>query len=191
LRPVDVSVLRAPCSADDCRHVDGRHKLADLARCHRLRRHSLFVLHPHGLGEPFELRCGFGNEEVAAPVESKRDLGLEAFGRLGVEGSRLAREPAIDARRPLLPNAARLDAGRARADPGALENADGGASRFHLTRDRKADDPGADHGHVEFRRCPHRRKLTRERFAFARLRDYGPLMFTFPDVTLPTVPPGL
>ena len=85
-----------------------------------------------------------GGKEIAAAAERQRDASRQATVGLPPERDGLDREAAGDARAPLLPDTARLHAGGAGADAGAVDDDDLDAARPQLARDREAHDPGTD-----------------------------------------------
>ena len=84
-------------------------------------------------------------EEVAAGVERGADRHTEAVVERAVDVERLAAEPAVHARAPLLAHAARLHAARARGDTLPLEHERRGPLLGEVECDREPGDPRSDH----------------------------------------------
>ena len=109
LRPVEVAVLAAPGCADHRPGEEAGHELACLVGRYEARRHAGGVLDGDVGAHPLERLLRVGEEEIATLPEAELDRRLQALLRLAVEGSRLAREKAVDAGPPLLAHASRLD----------------------------------------------------------------------------------
>ena len=92
-----------------------------------------------------------GEEEIAALPEAELDRRLQALLRLAVEGSRLAREKAVDAGPPLLAHASRLDPGSAGRDTTPLDDERGETAPAKVPRNGKPGDPGTDDRDVGLR----------------------------------------
>ena len=149
LRPVEVAVLAAPGRADHRPGVQAGDELAGLVGRYEARRDAGGVLDGDVGAHPLERLLRVGEEKIAALPEAGSTAPPGA-PRLAVEGSRLAREKAVDACPPLLAHASRLDPGGAGPDTASLDDERREAAPAKVPRNGQPGDPGTDDRDVAF-----------------------------------------
>ncbi len=144
-RTIEVAVLAAVRGSGHALDDESRNELRGLARGDHPRWDTGRSLNRDRRSQLLEPLRAVREEEVAAGIERRRDRHTEALVERAIDVERLAAEPAVDARAPLLAHTARLHAAGARGNTSSVEHEGRGALLGEVERDREPGDPGSDH----------------------------------------------